>query len=143
MRRLFNTNINHEGIHFLLLVTRLAIAGFMLAHGLPKLSGLIGPGPIQFGDPIGIGTTASLVLTVFAEVICSVLLILGLATRLATIPLIVTMLVAILVVHAADAFSVKELAFHYLLVYVFLLIAGSGKYSIDHLIGGKQGRRRR
>jgi putative oxidoreductase len=47
------------------------------------------------------------------------------------------MLVAVLLIHAADPFSAKEPALHYLLVYVILLFAGSGKYSVDYLLQQK------
>ncbi|NRF40254.1 DoxX family protein [Pedobacter foliorum] len=143
MRKLFNTNFNNEGIHFMLLVTRIAIAAFMLTHGLQKLPWLLAGGEIQFADPIGVGQATSLVLTVFAEVVCSILVLLGLGTRLAVIPLIITMLVAILIIHAPDAFEKKELAVHFLVTYLFLLVAGSGKYSVDHLISRSMNSRRR
>lgn len=143
MKKLFNTNFNHGGVHFMLLVVRVVIAGCMLYHGYPKFQQLIAGGEIKFADPIGIGTTASFVLTVFSEFFCSLLLLFGLATRLATIPLIISMLVIILIVHGPDTFDIKELAVHYLLVYLLLLVAGPGKYSIDRLISGNTSRRRR
>jgi putative oxidoreductase len=37
-------------------------------------------------------------------------------------------------IHAADPLSVKEPALHYFLVYIVLLLAGSGKYSIDYVL---------
>ncbi|TDQ06980.1 DoxX family protein [Pedobacter metabolipauper] len=143
MKRLFNTNFNHEGIHFMLFVLRGALAIFMAIHGYQKLQGLLAGGEIQFGDPIGIGVVPSFYLTVFAEFFCSILLFLGLATRLALIPLIITMLVAVLIVHAPDEFGKKELGLHYLVGYLFLMVSGAGKYSIDHLISGKLNSRRR
>jgi putative oxidoreductase len=143
MKRLFNTNFNREGVHFMLLILRVAIAAFMLTHGYQKLQGLLAGGEIQFADPIGIGQPASMYLAVFAEFFCSILLLLGLATRLALIPLMITMLIAVLIVHAPDEFAKKELALHYLVVYLFLLVSGPGKYSIDQFIGGKSSSRRR
>lgn len=134
MKRLFNTNFNNESMHFMLLVLRIGIASFMLVHGAEKLSTITAGGEIQFGDPIGVGVATSFYLTVFAEFFCSVFLLLGFATRLAAVPLIITMLVAVFIVHAADGFDKKELGLHYLLVYVFLFVAGPGKYSIDQLI---------
>jgi putative oxidoreductase len=56
---------------------------------------------------------------------------------LATIPLIITMSVAAFVAHGADPFGKKELALLYLVIYLFLLFAGSGKFSIDYLISRK------
>lgn len=128
----YSTILNLRNTDITLLLLRLGVSGLMLTHGIPKLIRLFGSGPIQFGDPIGIGVEASLTLTVFSEVICSVLILVGLGTRLASIPLIITMAVAFFIVHAAHAFERKELALFYLIVYIVLLLTGSGKYSLDH-----------
>ncbi|WP_256006976.1 MULTISPECIES: DoxX family protein [Pedobacter] len=143
MRRLFNTNFNNESMHFMLLVLRVTFSVFMITHGYMKLQMLTAGGEIQFGDPIGVGQAASLYLAVFAEFFCSVLLLLGLAGRLATIPLIITMIVAAFIVHAPDPFAKKEMAYHFLVVYLFLLVSGPGKYSIDHFISRSLNPRRR
>ena len=134
MKRLFNTNFNHESLHFMLLVLRICIASFMIVHGYQKLGWLTAGGEIQFADPIGVGVTASLYLTVFAEFFCSIFLLIGLGTRLAAIPLIITMLVAVFIVYGSAGFDKKEIGLLFLLIYVFLLVCGPGKYSIDHLI---------
>jgi len=117
-----------------LFLFRICIALFMLTHGIPKLEKLIDGGEIKFADPFGIGMAPSLALTVFAEVFCSILILLGLATRLACIPLIITMLVAVFIAHSGMAFEKKELASIYLVIYIILLVFGAGKYSIDSLI---------
>lgn len=143
MNRLFNTNYNHRGLDFVLLILRIGIAGLMLSHGIPKLETLLAGGEIKFMNPIGLGDTATLALAVFAEVICSVLILLGLAVRLAVLPLMVTMLMAIFIIHGNDGLSEKELAIHYLLTYVVLLFAGGGRLSIDSLISQKSARSRR
>lgn len=140
MKRIFSTNINSNAVNFWLFILRVAIGVFMLTHGIPKLQTLMS-GHIKFADPFGIGATPSLILTVFAEFVCSILLILGLATRLATIPLMITMLVAIFSIHAADPFGRKELPSTYLLIFFGLFILGAGRFSVDQLIGGKSKRR--
>jgi putative oxidoreductase len=138
MKTVFKTTVNASYLDAALLVARVGLALLMLTHGIPKLLQFFSGQPIQFGDPIGIGVTASLVLTVFAEVFCSILLLVGFATRLAVVPLIVTMVVAYFVVHAADPIKVKELSLIYLLFYLVLGVTGSGKYSVDYLISRKQ-----
>jgi len=143
MRRIFNVNLNQGLMNFALLLLRVAIGCFMLVHGLPKLQNLVAGGTITFADPIGIGVIPSLVLAVLAEVFCSILLILGLATRLAVIPLMITMLVAIFIIHVPDGFQKQELPSHFLLVYFFLLLAGSGKYSLDYFVSSRVNRRYR
>jgi len=114
-----------------LLVARLVAGGFMLVHGIPKLGKFFADEPVKFADPIGIGEIPSLVLAVFAEVLCSALLIVGYKTRLATVPLIITMLVIIFVVHISDGFRKMELPALYLLTYLVIFAFGPGKYSVD------------
>ena len=79
---------------FGLLAVRLLAGGMMLTHGIPKIDRVFGEGPVKFADPFGLGPEISLVLVIFAEVACSLLVMVGLKTRLATIPLLITMLVA-------------------------------------------------
>ena len=143
MKRIFNTSSNQTVVNAALLILRIGIACFMLTHGWPKLMKLLAGGEIQFLDPFGLGATASFVLAIFAEVLCSFLLLFGLATRWATIPLIITMLVAIFVAHAADGFQKQELPGHYVLVYLFIFLVGPGKYSLDYFIGRKLSRKYR
>jgi putative oxidoreductase len=116
-----------------LLLFRLIIGIFMLMHGLQKITNFEMLSTI-FPDPLGIGASASLILIILAEVGCSLLIIFGIFTRLAAIPPMFGMAVAAFMVHANDPFSVKEIAFLYLFLYVALLFLGAGKYSIDYLL---------
>lgn len=117
-----------------LVFLRLGLGVFMLAlHGWGKLTQLAN-GNMAFADPIGIGQGTSLVLATFAEFACSILLVLGLFTRLACVPLIVTMAVAAFLVHGGDPWAKKELAYLYLCGYTALLFTGPGKFSVDALI---------
>ena len=120
-----------------LLIARIGIALLMLSHGLPKMVMLFSGNPVQFIPVFGMSAEVSLALTVFAEVFCSLLLLAGLGTRLAVVPLIITMLVAAFVIHAADPFAKQEPSLQYLLVYLVLLLAGSGKFSADYLLQRK------
>ena len=125
-------------VNIWLLLLRVLAASFMLSHGFPKLVKLMEGGEIKFGDPIGIGPESSLFLAVFSEFFCSILIGLGLFTRMATFPLIITMLVAAFISHGADPFGRKELALMYLLLYCSILVFGGGKYSVDKLISGRK-----
>jgi len=113
------------------LLLRLGFGGMMLTHGWPKLARLIETGKLEFGDPIGIGPAASLILTIFAEFLCSILLIIGFKTKLATIPLATTMLVAAFVAHGDDPFARKEKALLYLVGFIAIALLGPGQYSLD------------
>ena len=134
LRRIFASGQDTVLTNLGLLLLRLGFGGTMLfAHGWSKL-GKYAVLAASFPDPMGLGSEATLVLAIFAEVFCSALLMIGLGTRLAVIPLIITMLVAGFIVHAADPFAKQELAFLYLLPFIFLFLAGAGRYSLDGLI---------
>ena len=104
------------------------------SHGWGKLQKMLG-GDMSFADPIGMGEEASLVLTVFAEFVCGILVALGLFTRAALIPLIITMVVAVFIIHAEDPFSKQEFGLLYLVPYLTLFLAGPGKLSFDKKLG--------
>ena len=106
----------------------------MLTHGLPKLARFTSGEAIKFADPFGISPAITLGLAVFAEVGCSIFIILGLGTRLASIPLMITMAVAAFYAHAEDPFGTKEKPLLFLLIFLMLFVFGSGRYSIDHLM---------
>ncbi len=117
-----------------ILVLRIAVGAMMFfLHGWAKLTGF-NEMKEGFPDPIGAGSEVALGLAVFAEVGCSALLVLGLFTRLAALPLAVTMGVAVFLIHGADPIPDKELPILYLAVYLTLLISGPGRYSADALI---------
>ena len=102
----------------------------MLTHGLPKLQKILA-GNYQFADPIGLGPELSLILVTFAEVICAILIIVGLLTKLAAIPLIIDMAVAFFIVHQTDPFGDKEITLIFLGMFLALFFTGPGRYSLD------------
>lgn len=114
-----------------LLLLRVAFGCFMLVHGIQKLLGFSTLSEV-FPDPIGLGSQLSLIMAIGAEVGCSLLLILGLGTRLATLPLAFTMIIAVVVVHGADPWKMKELAAIYLAAYAVIFVTGPGRISLDH-----------
>jgi putative oxidoreductase len=125
-----------------LLLLRLSAGGMMLyGHGLPKWKDFSQLSS-TFPDPIGLGSTFSLVLAIFAELVCSGLIILGIGTRITVLPLIVTMAVAaFLVPGQAPVFNMedpsKELALVYLAAFLPLPFTGAGRYSLDGWLGVK------
>ena len=128
-----NTALNNTA----LLVIRLVIGFAMLSHGYPKLQMLLSGEEIQFFDFLGFGQKTSLILTVFAEFVCSIFLILGLFTRWSAFFLLFTMIIAFFVIHGGDAFDAKEKSLLYLVTYLGLLIFGPGQFSIDGMISNK------
>jgi putative oxidoreductase len=90
-----------------LLILRLGIGGFMATHGWGKLEMLINGD--AFADPIGLGSGLSLFLTVCAEFIAALLVVIGLGTRVAAALPVFAMFVAAVVFTGAGKFSVDGL----------------------------------
>ena len=116
-----------------ILVVRASAGGAMLwQHGWPKLAHFTDKVD-TFADPIGLGSTISLVLIVIAEVLCALLVMLGLWTRFTTIPLIIGMAVVAFVVKGGEPFGEKEMALIYLAAFLGVFLTGSGRFSLDRL----------
>ncbi|HEY4655052.1 MAG TPA: DoxX family protein [Cyclobacteriaceae bacterium] len=117
-------------IDLALLILRVAAAGVVLTHGWPKVVNYR-ERLSSFGDPYGLGSEVTLTFAVLAEFVCAILAALGLFTRYAMIPLIVTMGTIVLVVHADDPFGRKEVPLLLLTCFVTLFFSGPGKFSLD------------
>lgn len=122
-----------------ILLFRLILGGIFVYHGYTKVLAYNTIAP-HFPDLIGIGGKTSFLLVIFAELICGFLIAIGLLTRLAVIPILITMIVAFFMAHAKDAFAMKEIPFIYLLMCLPIFIAGSGRYSVDRMIQGRRHR---
>lgn len=136
LKLLFITGNNNFSLNIGLLFTRLFVGSFMLIHGLQKLLNFQTLA-LTFPDPIGLGSAFALILIIFAEFFCSILLIVGLFSRLATIPLIIGMSVAAFFAYAGQAFMARELPLIYICIYISLLILGPGNISLDNFISKK------
>ena len=137
MKRLFSTRCSDSAFSFAMLVLRVGAGTLMLVkHGLDKLLHF-GSLSHHFADPFHIGPTASLALAIFAEFFCAAFIVMGLFTRLAAIPLVINMTVALFYAHSGDFFGKGELAGLFLIVFFSLLFTGPGKISLDRFIAGK------
>lgn len=120
-------------------ILRIGAAVLIMTHGVPKLMRIL-DGNLAFGDPIGIGPEASLILVAFAEAVCALFVLFGLWTRVALIPLIINMTVVVFIAHADDPFGRKELGLFFLITFVVLFLTGAGKYSLDQFFSKKKRR---
>jgi putative oxidoreductase len=114
----------------LLLAARVIFGLLLFSHGVQKLMNFEAMS-MTFPDPLGVGSSFSLILAIFGEMLCSLAFIFGILYRLAMIPMMFTMCVAFFVIHGNDPFSVRELPLAYLVVFILMYIAGPGKYAVD------------
>ncbi|MDX9750590.1 MAG: DoxX family protein [Flavobacteriales bacterium] len=113
------------------LLLRVVPGGAMLIdHGWPKLASF-NERLDTFADPIGLGPAFSLILILFAEVVCALLVMLGVWTRISTIPLIIGMAVIAFVMHGDDLLGKGESALIYMTVFIGIMLVGSGRFSLD------------
>lgn len=134
MKRILSINYSSAAFNFSMLFLRVVFGILMISkHGYSKMI-KFEELHTRFYNFLGMGSTFSLVLIIFAEVICSAFIILGLFTRIAVIPLIIAMLVVIFGANADKALIESELALLFLGAYVTLLLCGPGKISIDGMI---------
>jgi len=119
-----------NALNFGLLFLRLGISIGMLTHGYGKFMKILA-GDFSFGDPIGIGPTASLILCTIAEFIAPLFLIAGWKTRWFALLAALNMLVAFIIAHDGDPFGKKEKSFLYLITFIFIYFSGAGKYALD------------
>lgn len=134
MKKLTSTNYTAGAFNFALLLLRIGAGILLMTHGYEKLAHFketAGHMPSLFG----IGQTPTLVLVVFAEFFCALFVVLGLFTRLASIPIIITMGYALFVAHKGDVFSTGEMATLFLTAFLVILILGPGKISVDGMTG--------
>ena len=128
--KLSTTKISPKLLSVGLLLFRLCLGGLMIAnHGWIKIVNFEVL-KTQFLNFLGLGSQISLILAITAEILCSILLIFGIYTRVVLIPLIITMLVAV-GTHGWQMFGEAEMGFLYLRGFVFLFIVGPGDNSID------------
>ena len=136
IKPLLSTKVSDTQLNLALLLLRVTVGVLMANHGYGKLSHFAEYEP-KFMEFMGLSAGVSLGLVVFSEFFCSLLLIVGLFTRPAIVPLIITMVVAAFKAHGGDVFGEGEMAFLYLAIYVSLLLKGAGAYSADGFLFNK------
>jgi len=134
MKKLLSINYSDGMFNFAMLLLRLVFGILIMNHGYDKL--------IHFGDRhntfmnfMGIGSTLSLALVIFAEFFCGLFVILGLFTRLSVIPIIIVLIVAIVKAHHNAIFGDAQPATLFLTGFLVLLFIGPGRVSVYSMIG--------
>lgn len=133
MKKLFSTACSETAFNIGTFFLRVAAGVLMIPSGYGKLMDFSNMEKNMI-NWMGLGPTVSLSLLIFAEFFCAFLVIIGLFTRLATIPLIIAMTVALQVGHKWLVFSEGQVPAFFIIAFTTILILGPGKYSVDGMI---------
>ena len=132
--KLMSTKYSASAFNFGMLLLRAGLGGLMISNGYDKLVNY-GKYRGDFMNFLGMGSSLSLALLIFAEFFCSLFLIFGLFSRLVTIPLIIAMSVAVAKAHNLEIFGEGEHATLFIIGFLTILIVGPGKLSVDGMVG--------
>jgi putative oxidoreductase len=134
MKKLLSTHYSAAAFNLAILLLRIATGAIMMKHGYDKLVHFA-EYKGKFMNFMGLGQATSLSLVIFAEFFCALFIIIGLFTRLAVIPLVIVMGVALFKAHNSDFMGEGETASLYFAAYVALLLVGPGRISVDGMVG--------
>ncbi len=137
MKRLLSIRYSEFSFNLAMFLLRLSL-GFMMClnHGVLKLANFADM-KVNFPDPLHIGHQWSLSLVIFSEIFASMILVLGLFTRLAALILLIDMVVAVFLFHMAQGQALKsyELPIIFMGGFLAVLLVGPGKFSVDGVAG--------
>lgn len=134
MSKLMSTSYTTGSFNLATLLMRLGFGALLINIGYQKLKNFESIKP-KFISFLGIGQGVSLGLVVFAELICAALVLIGLFTRFAAIPVVIVLSVALFMAHKGLIFGEGQSAALFLFGYLAILILGPGKISVDGMSG--------
>jgi putative oxidoreductase len=131
MNRSYRSNVPLR-VDIALLILRLWVGvSLFIKHGLEKVLHFQTMAT-HFPDPIGVGAKFGLVYALLSDAICSVLVAIGLVTRLAAFLVVVNLAVIFIFMHHGSfTEDHAELVYVYLGAYLTLVLTGPGRFSID------------
>jgi putative oxidoreductase len=134
MKKFFSINYSSGAFNFSMLLLRVFFGGLMIInHGMPKIM-QFATLQAKFYNFMGMGTKVSLLLTLLAEIFCSLFVAIGLFTRLTVIPLIIMLFVIIFMVNPNGSLADNEPAILFLIAFITILLCGPGRISVDGLM---------
>lgn len=132
--RLTKSDLHNNLYNAAILVFRVAISlELIIVHGLKK----IGAGGNELEivpNPFGLDPSLNQFLAASSDLVFPLLIILGVGTRLATIPILVVTLTGYFIMHAGESLAEKDISFIYSMSFFLIAIIGAGKFSFDYAI---------
>jgi putative oxidoreductase len=133
MKKLLSTGYSAYAFNLALFILRVGAGALMIHHGYDKLITFSEKAP-NFMHFLGMSSSFSLALVVFAEFFCSIFVMLGLFTGFACIFLMISTFVAVSDAHNYDIWGKGEHASLFFIIYFTILIIGPGKISVDGMM---------
>jgi putative oxidoreductase len=135
MKRFFSTSYSEGAFNIATLALRVIFAGLLLViHGVDKITHF-SKYEYTFYNFLNIGHRFSLILCIFAEVICAALLVLGLLARFAALALVINFAVVTFLVLKGQPLETQQAGIMYLTAFFALLMTGPGRFSVDAAMG--------
>jgi putative oxidoreductase len=132
MKKFLSIQYTDLAFNIAMFFLRAGAGAMLMMHGYDKVVHFSQYKKI-FLDFLHLGPTLGLLLVIFAELVCGFFVLIGLFARLAVIPLVISMAVALFRAHHGDVFGDGEKDMIFLLSFVAILLVGPGKASIDGL----------
>ena len=144
MKKIFlqsiNPTVSYSLFNFSMLLFRTAASlEIIFVHGVKKLN--IGAAEAEkIPNPLHLPEAFNDAFAVSANIVFPLLVLIGLCTRLATLPTLAVTLTGYFILHWNDAALVKDTPFIYSVIFLLILLLGPGKYSVDNYLYNKSRR---
>jgi putative oxidoreductase len=133
MKKLLSVSYSNWAFNTAMLLLRIGSGALIIPHGYSKLVHFAEKKD-SFMNFMGMGSALSFSLVIFAEFFCGMFIVLGLFTRLAVLPLVISMSVVVFKANHGDIFGKGEEGALFLTCFLAILLCGPGKASADGLI---------
>ena len=141
---MLGARMDRQKVSLGLLLLRLAGGALLILGRAGTWSAMLHPNRAAFTDPFGVGGEFFWFLTIFSELLCTVLVMLGVFTRFTAVPPAVVMLVTAYALPYGTEWDLRQVHLLYALPFLALAVTGAGDYSIDGRFaawsGPRQGR---
>lgn len=105
----------------------------LIVHGLPKVLHYAAQAAV-IEDPFHLGKGLSIAFAIFAEVVCQLFVMAGIATRLAALPVMIVSAIALIFAHPEWTVEQAQAAWMLLILFGAIAVAGPGRYSLATLL---------
>jgi putative oxidoreductase len=130
--KIMKTDLGSNMNNLVMLFFRVTVAlELILAHGLKKVGVRVAEAE-KIPNPLHLPEDFNNLFAIAANLFFPLFIIAGFFTRLATIPILAVTLTGYFIVHWNDSLLEKDTPLIYSLCFLFILIVGAGRYSLDH-----------